>query len=297
MKIFFLLNPSKQKKVWGYRERAAQTARRYGASARFGQVDRTRPESTEHLLSQACEEDCERIVVIGGDGSLHRAVNALDKLGKLSQKEIAIVPAGTCNDLGRAMGLSASRFDKALQLACTGKPRETDLGRMSWQGGSALFLNNAGFGRRVQPKVNRRVRPFRTLRSFLPNPLKATWERGSLEGTFYLGLACNGPFFSGGLHFSKSVRINDGYLDIYLFPSISKWRLLPLLVAGKLGRPVRSRQMIALRVQQLAIEAQTELWPQADGEPAARATRSVSFALADRKVSLIAPVKSFLWAL
>ena len=29
--------------------------------------------------------------------------------------------------------------------------------------------------------------------------MKATWEKGSIEGAFYMALACNGPYFSGGL--------------------------------------------------------------------------------------------------
>ena len=130
MKIFFLLNPSRQKKQWDFREAAAKTAHRHGWTARFGQVERERPQTSVNLLRQAAEEDCRRVVVIGGDGSLHQTVNNLSRQKLLKSTELAVVPAGTCNDFARALGLSPKRMDEALQVACTGKARPTDLGMM-----------------------------------------------------------------------------------------------------------------------------------------------------------------------
>src|ERR1700682_753494 len=101
MKIFFLLNPSRVKNRWDWREMAARSAKRYGWTPRFGEVDQTLPFSTERLLDQAVEEDCFRIVVVGGDGSLHRTINALGKKKRLKSVELGMVPAGTCNDFAR----------------------------------------------------------------------------------------------------------------------------------------------------------------------------------------------------
>lgn len=294
MKAFFLLNPSHQKKQWDYREKAGQIARRCGWTPRFGQVERDRPQSCERLLQQALEEGCSRVVVIGGDGTLHRVINALHRQKRLRSTELALVPAGTCNDFARALGLSSRNTDEAFRVACTDPPRETDLGEMQGE----LFLNNAGFGRHpsnaVEParaKGARRARPLKTLRSFTPLPLRAEWEKGSVEGVFFMGMACNAPFFSKGLYFSKNPRVNDGFLDFFLLPTMPKWKLLPLLFMGKLGRPVRSRHMITLRVQRLLIEAQSDLWPQADGEPPVKATRKVVFSISPEKANIIAPSK------
>src|SRR5262245_59771058 len=77
MKIFFLLNPSSAKNRWDWREIAARHAKRQGWTPRFGEVDRHLPQSSDRLLDQALEEDCSRVVVLGGDGSLHRTINAL----------------------------------------------------------------------------------------------------------------------------------------------------------------------------------------------------------------------------
>ena len=305
MKIFFLLNPTRVKNRWDWREVAAQHAKRNGWIPRFAEVDRSLPHSTERCLEQAFEEDCSRIVVVGGDGSLHRAINAVAQMKKLKTCELAVVPAGTCNDFARLLGLRRKRIEEAFRLACSGKAQATDLGVMDKE----LFLNNAGFGRRPDgspeasgtgnpytqgvsgrpPPPGKRTKPLQALRGFRPHYLKASWDKGSIEGSFYMGLVCNGPFFSGGLHFSKHVDVHDDLLDFYLIPAMSKWKLLPVLALGRLGRPTRVKRLLALRVPRLEIETDMDLWPQADGEPPSKATRRVSFSVSPEKAMIVAP--------
>ena len=134
-------------------------------------------------------------------------------------------------------GLRRRRVEKAFRLACSGKAQPTDLGLMD----DEIFINNAGFGRQPVPS-GKRWKSFQALRAFRPTALRAAWDKGSIEGVFYMVLVCNAPYFSGGLHFSKNVSVRDGLLDVYLMPAIPKWRLLPLLALGRLGRPTRFRR-------------------------------------------------------
>jgi len=284
MNIFFLLNPSRVKNRWDWREAAARHARKAGWTPRFGDVDRAQPNSMSRLLDQALEEGCSRIVIVGGDGSLHRAMNLLRQKRRLSSVELALVPAGTCNDFARFIGLRRRRLEPAFRLACSGKVQPVDLGLMD----DELFLNNAGFGRQPAPS-KKRWKSFQALRAFHPTALRARWDKGSIEGVFYMAMACNAPFFSGGLHFSKNVNIRDGLLDVYLMPAIPKWRLLPLLALGRLGRPTRFRRLIALRVPSLEIKTGSDVWPQADGEPPAKAARGIRFSVSEEKAMIVAP--------
>ena len=282
MKIFFLLNPSKVKNRWDWREIAARHAKRQGWTARFGDVDRTLPTSSAGLLDQALEEGCSRIVVVGGDGSFHKTLNILAQKRALQGVELAIVPAGTCNDFARFIGLRRRRIENAFRLACSGTAQATDLGLM----GNELFLNNAGLGRR--PAASRkRWQSLQALRSFRPITLRARWDKGSIEGSFYMALACNAPFFSGGLHFSKNLSIRDGLLDIFLLPAIPKWRILPVLALGRLGRPARFKRLLTLRVPRLDVETESDVWPQADGEPPTQPVRRVSFSVSPEKAMIV----------
>lgn len=263
---------------------AARAAKRYGWTPRFGEVDRAQPRSTERLLEQALEEECSRIVAVGGDGTLHRVVNVLAKKKQLGSLEIAVVPSGTCNDFARHLGLKRKRPEEAFRLACAGKANAVDLGLMN----DEFFLNNAGLGRHSAASTQR-MKPLQTLRSFRPIPLRAQWDKGSIEGVFFMVLVCNAPYFSGGLHFSKNASMQDGLLDVYFVPAMPKWRLLPLLALGKLGRPARFKRLITLRVPRLEIAAQSDVWPQADGEPPTKAARRVVFAVSHEKAMIVSP--------
>jgi len=293
MKIFFLLNPTDRKRLWDLRELASQVAHRHGWTARFGEVDRHKPKSTERLLDQAVEEGCSRIVLVGGDGTYHRAINALQEMSHLRDLEIAFVPAGTCNDFARSLGLSKRRLSEAMAVACKGTVRETDLGALRLGGAAKptkLFLNNAGFGRRAGLKRGERNTARRTLQRFQPTALRVTWDKGSIEGRFYFGVVCNAPFFSKGLHFSRAPRIDDGLLDAYLVPVLPRWKLAAALVRGRLGGTLMVRGVVALRVARLEIESEADLWPQADGESLPeKPVRRVAFGIAAQKAMIVFP--------
>jgi len=295
MKIFFLLNPSKSKKMWDIRETAGQAARRQGCTPRFGEVDRSRPQSTDRLLDQAIEEGCRRVAVVGGDGTLCRVINSLYRRKRLNALDVAVVPAGTCNDFARALHLSPRRLVEALALACAGKSRETDLGRMTTESDpdGVIFLNNAGFGRRPSAiRPGHPPSPLATLRSFQATALDIRWDKGSFQGDFFMAMVCNAPYFSKGLHFSRTLRLNDGLLDISLVPVMRHWRLMSILFKAKLSGRVSARTILNLRLPRIDFSARTDLFPQADGEPSARAVRRVSFSVADQKAMIVTPQTS-----
>lgn len=286
MKIFFLLNPSRFTRMNALRDAASQIAHRYGHTARFGGIDRRHARSTEDLVSQALDEGCSRIVAIGGDGTFNRLIRVLERKKRLDKTEIGLVPAGTCNDFLRFFRLTPRRLTEALRLACTGSPKPTDLCEMNGE----LFLNNAGFGRRSGGPSRRKVNAFRTLQQFRPIPLRCTWDGGSIEGPFFMGLICNAPFFSHGLHFSRQPRVDDGLLDVFLVPRMPKTRLAAMLLLGRLGRPLRSRQLVTLRLERFDIDAGRDLWPQLDGEPPASApVRQLRFRVSPAKAFIIRP--------
>jgi YegS/Rv2252/BmrU family lipid kinase len=66
-----------------------------------------------------------RVVVCGGDGSVHHIVAALRRAGGLSQP-IGLIPLGTGNDLARALGLPLDP-EAAARVVLDGSPRQLDL--------------------------------------------------------------------------------------------------------------------------------------------------------------------------
>jgi YegS/Rv2252/BmrU family lipid kinase len=67
-----------------------------------------------------------RIVVAGGDGSLHAVVAALHKRNELKDKVLGLIPLGTGNDFARGTGIPLEPADAA-ELILYGEVRPVDL--------------------------------------------------------------------------------------------------------------------------------------------------------------------------
>ena len=67
-----------------------------------------------------------RIVVAGGDGSLHAVVAALHKRNELKDKVLGLIPLGTGNDFARGTGIPLDPADAA-ELILHGEVRPVDL--------------------------------------------------------------------------------------------------------------------------------------------------------------------------
>lgn len=69
--------------------------------------------------------DEERLVVCGGDGSIHLAVDRLDAADRMDVP-VGLVPLGTGNDLARGLGIPLEP-EEAARRVVTGEPRPVDL--------------------------------------------------------------------------------------------------------------------------------------------------------------------------
>ena len=67
-----------------------------------------------------------RIVVAGGDGSLHAVMSVLHRRNQLGSAVVALLPLGTGNDFARGVGIPLDIGDAA-RLVVDGEVRETDL--------------------------------------------------------------------------------------------------------------------------------------------------------------------------
>lgn len=67
-----------------------------------------------------------RIVVAGGDGSLHAVVNALHRRNELGRHVLGLLPLGTGNDFARGAGIPLD-VEEAARAFLTGTPQPVDL--------------------------------------------------------------------------------------------------------------------------------------------------------------------------
>ncbi len=99
----------------------------------------------------AIAEGHRKFIIVGGDGTLNQAVNAIFKQTAVPGTEITLclIPFGTGNDWIRTVGIPAD-YREAAKLPKHGKPFIQDVGRVVYQGTNGpethYFANIAGFG-------------------------------------------------------------------------------------------------------------------------------------------------------
>lgn len=91
-----------------------------------GAVEVCATSSPEELDSALAGLQDRRLVVIGGDGSIHAVVGALRRNGLLGGAEVALVPLGTGNDFARTLALPLDPAEAA-RVAATGELHPADI--------------------------------------------------------------------------------------------------------------------------------------------------------------------------
>lgn len=191
------------------------------------------------LVRQVVEEGLEALVVVGGDGVVHLAVNELAH----TRTVLGIVPAGTGNDAARSLGVPRSDPRAAADLVVAGRVRTVDLGRA----GDAWFYNvlSAGFDAVVNERANGMRWPrgrtrytlatLAELRTLRPRRYELELDGSRRDVDAVLVAVGNGPGFGGGLQVTAGAALDDGLLDLVLFHPVTRTDLVrtyPQLYCG-----------------------------------------------------------------
>lgn len=204
-------------------EEAVEAARAVLAEAGPVEVVSTAtPEELDAALDRCGDR---RLVVAGGDGSLHLAVTRLRARGELSERPIALVPLGTGNDLARAVGLPLDPAEAA-RLVLTGRHQPMDL-LCDDAGGIVVNAVHVGVGAEAAASAGR----LKPLLGLLAYPLGAVfaglrstgWNlRVEVDGqvladgrdrALMVGVG-NGPGIGGGTQLLPHAVPHDGQLDV-----------------------------------------------------------------------------------
>jgi diacylglycerol kinase (ATP) len=201
------------------------------------------------------------VVVCGGDGTVHLAIQALAG----GRTPLGIVPAGTGNDVADMLGMPAdplSAADALLTALAAGSVRRMDLGRTSTGRWWATVLC-AGFDSAVNERANRMRWPRGPRRYDLaiaaelyrlrPRAFRLELDDGEpVECRATLVAVGNGPQYAGGKLMTPHARLDSGRFEVTVVGPLSRRRLVRLAPtlphAGHLGEPeVRTYEARSVR--------------------------------------------------
>ena len=220
--------------------------------------------------------DGRTVVLVGGDGSVHTAVEALRRRGELNPHEpLGLVPLGTGNDLARTLGIPLEPADAARALL-DGSARPLDL-LVDDQDGVVVNVVHLGVGAEAAEKAtglkDRLGKAAYPVGSVLAAAGPTGWDLrvevdGSVvevDGPALMVVVANGRTIGGGAEVAPDAAPDDGLLDVVVATSTGPLARLGFGVALREGEHVERDDVATRRGSTVTVSGQP--FPlNADGE-------------------------------
>lgn len=222
------------------------------------------------LVRKAIADGVDTVVVSGGDGLIHLAVQALAG----SDVALGIIATGTGNDAARALQLPLGDPLGAAEVILRGRRRSIDLGRS----GDRWFLTvlAAGFDALVTERATRLRHPRGSLRytvavaAELPRfrPLRYTLSLDGAERTLDAMMVsiANLDHFGGGMRIGHGAVFDDGLLDVVIVKPLSRLQLVRFFPTVKTGEHVHNPAYERIQARRVTIATTPPVTSYADGE-------------------------------
>jgi diacylglycerol kinase (ATP) len=237
-----------------------------------------RPGDAEALAADARRVGHDRVVAIGGDGTVQEVVNGL--LAASPPAELGIVPLGSGNDLARSLGLPAE-LASAWRVAVGSMTRATDVGRARNGDGTERWFASAGgvgFDAQVAAamiarggwQAGRAGYLFTTLselRRFTNRRVRLSVDGISSDHDVLLVAIANGAYYGGGMRIAPDASPDDGLLDVCVVGDISRMTAIRQLPNLYRGTHVRHAKVSMHRGRSIEVDGDGTTRVHLDGEP------------------------------
>lgn len=253
---------------------------------------------TARLAATAIDESPRTLVVVGGDGTLAGVLEVVSA----ATVPVVLVPAGTGNDLARALRLPREDAAAAAELALTGERRAIDVGEVRTTSGARKFLTIAalGFDAKVSDRTNRLRWPHGAPRYYLALLIELARLRPML---FTLSIDAEPPriapgtliavgstsSYGGGMPVCAGALPDDALLDVVHVAPLGRMRLLRLFPLMLRGRHLARPEVLHRRARTVTVSA-PGLVVYADGERTGEDECTIS--LLPAAITLMVPKES-----
>lgn len=231
----------------------------------------------ESQVLSSVDAGATRIIVAGGDGSVHEAVNGI--MRSRNSAGLGVIPTGTGNDFAKACSISlnwehATRL-LADRLVANQTARLIDIGKMN----DRYFANGAGVG--FDAKVTRMARSihlpigdfvyllaiFGAMIDGIATPrIKITADDYTWDGPLTLANVSNGPWVGGMFYIAPMADNSDGKLELVIAKPITRLGILKLLPKLVKGSHLEEPDIVHRTVTKLTIQSDTPIPSHLDGE-------------------------------
>lgn len=229
------------------------------------------PGDEARYVERALREGFTTIVAAGGDGTWSNVGTAILREGAGKTVSLALIAAGTGNDLAKSIGVPAADFGATARLIADGSTTMIDAGRIN----DDFFLNSVGFG--FDASVLAQIQRYSRLRG------SAVYIIASLQQLFtYRGLQvssphripshpmmitiANGGYLGGAFRIAPNASITDGQLDAVVIGEMGPLSRLMLFAAAVKGSHIGRAGVTTFRTQSVTLSFEFAPACQRDGE-------------------------------
>lgn len=229
----------------------------------------------ERQAAEAISAGAGALAVIGGDGSAHAALQAVAG----TTTPLAVIPAGTGNDLALALGIPRDPVAAARAAAedlVAGTSRAVDAGRTADRWWATVLC--CGFDSAVSDRANRLRWPkgrrrydvavLAELARLRPREVDLVLDGEAHTLPVTLIAVGNTPWYGGGMKVCPGADPTDGFFDVTVVGPISRLQLVRTRPRLTAGTHVEHAAVTVHRVSRVEL-ASPGVATYADGEPVA----------------------------
>jgi len=303
--LLIIVNPRSAAGSTGRRWAAIERTLRSRLPAPFDLAFTERPNHATIIAREAAER-YDRIVALGGDGTVNEVVNGLIADDRPVRPDLAlgIVPRGTGADFVRTLGIPHD-LEGAVERLTAGTAREVDVGKVRYRrpdGGEGVryFINEAsiGMGAAVCERVNRSSKRLggrfsfllgilRTVPGYRSQPVRLALDGGPAEEVLLDNAwVANGAYSGGGIRMAPRARLDDGLLDVVRMGHLSLLQKVTQFGELRSGAFVDRPHVTYLTARRVEVEADAPVPIETEGEPIG--TLPATFELIGERLKVIA---------
>ncbi len=246
------------------------------AGHRTVQLQENDVEGLRVSVRAAIDAGLDALVVVGGDGMVSLAVEAVQDSGL----PFGVVPSGTGNDIARGLGIPLDDPAAAIDLvvgALDREPRTIDAGTATVGDRTTWFVGavSAGFDALVNERANRMRRPrgrsrytiaiLRELIALRPRRYDLVVDGVAESVEAVLLAVANNTSIGGGMLIAPQADLADGRFDLFVVAPVSRSRFLRLFPKVFSGAHTELDIVRLSRVRSVTIAA-PDISAYADGE-------------------------------
>lgn len=249
----------------------------------------------DEILSAIQSGRFQKIIVVGGDGTINRVASCLVH----TDKTLGIIPTGSGNGLARSLGLSMNPR-KALKQNLQSRSTNIDVGQVN----EKFFFCTAGIGFDAYVShlfAKSKERGLKTYaRLVIQNLFRykgmdayIRMNDAKIDSVFFMITIANAPQFGNNFYIAPTAKLNDGKLQITAIPLLKPFRLLSLLVSALQKKIHQQSDVLQISNHEFEIQGNDPFPFHLDGEPMGRET-FLKIKLLPKALKVIAPAKTFL---